>query len=112
MADPSGGRAISRRVVFLPQEIHPVGSGVEAIFMDRGASRRRVMPRMGGLELLRGARAAGLHTPFVFASGYSVESLEAAEDGRVKLLTKPWMPAQLSRVLADMVVEEKSSLGN
>ncbi len=73
-----------------------------------------VMPRMGGLELLREARAAGLNTPFVFASGYSVESLEtvAAEDGRVKLLTKPWMPARLGRLLADLLAEEQPSPGN
>ena len=60
-----------------------------------------MMPRMGGPELLRRARAAGIGVPFVFVSGYATENFEglALEDGRVWILAKPWLPHELTAVL-------------
>jgi PAS domain S-box-containing protein len=64
-----------------------------------------VMPNMSGPDLLNTARAAGLETPFVFVSGYSMDDLDAVvrQDGRTRLLTKPWTPQRLFALLSELL---------
>jgi PAS domain S-box-containing protein len=64
-----------------------------------------VMPNMSGPDMLSTARMAGLDTPFVFVSGYSMDDLDAVvrQDGRTRLLTKPWTPQRLFALLTELL---------
>ena len=64
-----------------------------------------MMPGGSGLDLLRRVRAAGSSVPFLFVSGYAVESLEGTvgTDAAVDVLTKPWTVDELGdRVQASL----------
>ncbi len=65
-----------------------------------------MMPRMGGPAMLRHARAAGVQLPFIFVTGHSTESLDqiTQQDPGVRVLSKPWIPSDLARVLAESLV--------
>lgn len=56
-----------------------------------------IMPKLGGLELYRAARAAGITSQFLFTSGYlrddARHALEA--DSHLAFLPKPWTAAEL-----------------
>jgi len=55
-----------------------------------------VMPRMGGAELARRARAHGMHTPFLFTTGYPGDRpSDGAEPLMGAVLLKPWLPDDL-----------------
>jgi signal transduction histidine kinase/CheY-like chemotaxis protein len=56
-----------------------------------------MMPGGTGIDLLRAVRAAGSTLPFLFVSGYAMESLEGILEGdrRTSMLTKPWSTRDL-----------------
>ena len=47
------------------------------------------MPRMGGVEALRRARASGFQTPFLFITGFARDEARAAEERGAAVLEKP-----------------------
>ncbi len=47
------------------------------------------MPRMGGVEALRRARASGFQTPFLFITGFAMDEARAAEERGAAVLEKP-----------------------
>ena len=65
-----------------------------------------MMPRMGGPAMLRHARASGVQLPFIFVTGHSTQSLDqiTQQDPGVRVLSKPWIPSDLARVLAESLV--------
>ncbi len=59
-----------------------------------------VMPEMGGPELYRLSRAAGIETRFIFASGYTARALhDGGPPAGLPFLQKPWELADLLRVM-------------
>ncbi len=70
-----------------------------------------IMPRMGGLELLRALRAQGEQTATVIltAQGTVATAVEAIKDGAYDYLTKP-VDLQRLRIVLDKVVERKETL--
>ena len=70
-----------------------------------------VMPRMGGLELLRSLQdQMGDSTFIILTAQGSVESaVEAIKDGAYDYLTKPVDPPRL-KILLDKVVERQETL--
>ena len=56
-----------------------------------------VMPHMGGPQLERAMRAAGIETPVVFTSGYPARTIDEARlrEGSVHFLPKPWTISDL-----------------
>ncbi len=62
-----------------------------------------VMPHMGGHELYRRVRAAGLATPFLFVSGYASREHDGPIPIEVPLLTKPWNPDELLRTIRSLL---------
>jgi two-component system response regulator ResD len=63
------------------------------------------MPWMEGLQALRSARAAEIHTPAVVITGLARPGLETAVArlGVTKLLRKPFGPAELREAIASLV---------
>jgi DNA-binding NtrC family response regulator len=70
-----------------------------------------VMPRMGGLELLRALRAQGEHTTTVIltAQGTVETAVEAIKQGAYDYLTKP-VDLQRLRILLAKIVERHATL--
>jgi DNA-binding NtrC family response regulator len=70
-----------------------------------------IMPRMGGLELLRALRAQGEQTTTVIltAQGTVATAVEAIKDGAYDYLTKP-VDLQRLRIVLDKIVERKETL--
>jgi two-component system response regulator FlrC len=68
------------------------------------------MPDVGGLELLRAARQAGLDTPAVVitAHGTIEDAVAAMKLGAFDILTKPFSPADLLR-LAERALAERAA---
>jgi CheY-like chemotaxis protein len=64
-----------------------------------------MMPGGTGIDLLRAVRATGCTVPFLFVSGYQVDSLEGVLDAdeRAALLPKPWSAAELREKVAGML---------
>ncbi len=106
--DDLGIRGATRRVLE-GQRYHVLvaDDGLQALEMLRHPPRPIdlvlsdvVMPNLGGHELYRQARAAGVTAPFVFVSGYTLRS---AQDGpipaEVPLLAKPWTAEELLRIV-------------
>ena len=64
-----------------------------------------VLPKLGGRDLYREARARGLTAPFLFASGYAAQQalgdLEA--DPEVRFLRKPWTLDELRTAIRQAV---------
>ncbi len=62
-----------------------------------------MMPGGTGIDLLRAARVAGQSVPFLFVSGYAMESLEGVleSDRRTGMLTKPWSIGDLERTVRE-----------
>jgi two-component system, chemotaxis family, chemotaxis protein CheY len=63
------------------------------------------MPEMGGLELLQAARAAGSRVNFGFITSEGTPAFrhQAAESGALFLVTKPFSPDALQKVLSAFV---------
>jgi DNA-binding NtrC family response regulator len=70
-----------------------------------------VMPRMGGLELLRAIKDEGgdLTTVILTAQGTVETAVEAIKEGAYDYLTKPVEPQRL-KILLDKIVERKDTL--
>src|SRR5919201_1593396 len=70
-----------------------------------------VMPRMGGLELLRALKAECTALPIVIltAQGTVETAVEAIKDGAYDYLTKPVEPQRL-KILLDKIVERQDTL--
>jgi len=60
------------------------------------------MPRMGGLELFESALNSNILSPFIFLTGYSDDAmiLKALKLGAVDFIGKPFLPLELSEVIA------------
>jgi DNA-binding NtrC family response regulator len=69
-----------------------------------------IMPELGGLEILRQVKAAGVSSEVIIITGYStVESaVEAMKQGATDYLSKPFSPDQLRMVLQKVC--ERSAL--
>jgi len=67
------------------------------------------MPRMGGIELYRAARARGLEAAFVFTSGHDEDASLTGlpDDPRVAFLSKPSTMATLAATLGALLVREE-----
>jgi DNA-binding NtrC family response regulator len=70
-----------------------------------------VMPRMGGLELLRAVRqeGSGLTVVILTAQGTVETAVEAIKEGAYDYLTKPIEPQRL-KILLDKIVERQETL--
>ena len=70
-----------------------------------------VMPRMGGLELLRALKdeGSGLTIVILTAQGTVETAVEAIKDGAYDYLTKPIEPQRL-KILLDKIVERQDTL--
>jgi two-component system, cell cycle sensor histidine kinase and response regulator CckA len=70
-----------------------------------------MMPGGTGLDLLRRVRSDGRNIPFLFVSGYAVESLEGAvsRDPNLSLLTKPWTIDELRERVHAMLAHRDSA---
>jgi DNA-binding NtrC family response regulator len=70
-----------------------------------------VMPRMGGLELLRAVRqeGSGLVVVILTAQGTVETAVEAIKEGAYDYLTKPIEPQRL-KILLDKIVERQETL--
>ena len=70
-----------------------------------------VMPRMGGLELLRAIKDEGgdLTTVILTAQGTVETAVEAIKEGAYDYLTKPVEPQRL-KILLDKIVERQDTL--
>lgn len=64
-----------------------------------------MMPGGTGLDLLRRVRGDGRSIPFLFVSGYAVESLEGevSRDPHLSLLNKPWTIDELRERVKSMI---------
>ena len=68
------------------------------------------MPQMNGADVARAVRRSHPHLPIIFVTGYAEsDQLEAALDGQVPLLRKPFTVAQLGAVMAPHLPVEKRS---
>ena len=70
-----------------------------------------MMPGGSGLDLLRRVRASGSRVPFLFVSGYAVDSLEGTVgvDAAVDVLTKPWTVAELAERVQAALGERRAA---
>ena len=68
-----------------------------------------MMPGGTGLDLLREARKQGVALPFLFVSGYAMESLEGIleSDSGTAMLTKPWTVEELGAGVQSMIVRPR-----
>jgi CheY-like chemotaxis protein len=76
-----------------------VGSAVDLVVTDV------VMPRLGGRELYRAARALAPRVRFLFSSGYSdgVEHLPEGRDGDTAFIAKPYGIDALARRVRELL---------
>lgn len=60
------------------------------------------MPAMGGIELFENALKLNIFTPFIFLTGYSDDEMiiKALRLGAIDFLGKPFLPLELSNVIA------------
>ncbi len=96
----SGQRILER----LGYRVLAAGDGVEALDVLLGGREcpslvltDLVMPRLGGMDLLRACRRRGCQVPFVVASGYLGH--EVVGDADVQFIQKPWTVEVLAQAL-------------
>ena len=58
-----------------------------------------VMPKLGGVDLLKELRARGHTVPFILTSGYSERDIRALDGASAPVVQKPWSVADLARVV-------------
>jgi len=71
-----------------------------------------LMPRMGGPEMIRKARAEGFRPPVLFITGYGHQTLgDLLDEPDVFLLYKPYSREDLGRVLAEILPPSPTASG-
>jgi two-component system, cell cycle sensor histidine kinase and response regulator CckA len=73
-----------------------------------------MMPGGTGIDLLREARKRGVDLPFLFVSGYAMESLEGIleSDSSTAMLTKPWTVEELQDGVRSMTRQPEGRGGS
>jgi signal transduction histidine kinase/CheY-like chemotaxis protein len=110
--DDEGIRGVTRRVLEAQRyRVLVADDGTEALGVLRDPPQPIdlvlsdvVMPNVGGHELYRRARAAGITAPFLFVSGYTLlADHDGPVPGEVPLLAKPWTPDELLRTVRGLL---------
>jgi PAS domain S-box-containing protein len=111
--DEDGVRMLAREVLLRSgYTVLEAANGVEALQLSRGHAgpihlmlTDVVMPQMGGLELAQLLAAERPETRTLFMSGYTEHFPPELEAGEARMLEKPFSPADLSRVIRDVLDE-------
>jgi CheY-like chemotaxis protein len=112
--DPNYGQAMTSFLTGQNHEVHRILKPKIALKRIKEESDQfdvilldMIMPGMSGLELLRKLRGAGILLPVVIVSGFAdlESSSEAVHWGISGLALKPFVPAQLIRILAKVEKE-------
>jgi two-component system NtrC family sensor kinase len=136
-ADPARDRSAGARILLVEDE-HAVRVATERTLLRLGytvtsvASARAalqaleedpalelvvtdvMMPGGTGIDLLREARKRGVDLPFLFVSGYAMESLEGIleSDSSTAMLTKPWTVEELQDGVRSMTRQPEGRGGS
>jgi two-component system, cell cycle sensor histidine kinase and response regulator CckA len=114
--DAAVRKSTAKLLSSLGYDVSTAVDGVDALEqLDSGLQTQIIvsdvmMPRMGGVQLVRSIRERGWTVPILLVSGYSTESLTAiaAQDASVALLSKPWSLPAMSRALQERLASRNT----
>jgi two-component system, cell cycle sensor histidine kinase and response regulator CckA len=71
-----------------------------------------VMPKLGGVDLLKELRSRGHAVPFILTSGYSERDLRTLEGASAPVVQKPWSFTDLARVVQKVLGDKTQPTSN